>query len=258
MPFDLDRLGSLLFVYGTHLLGALVVALIGLFVAGRVERITRRGLLAAPHLDPTVGAFLSSLAYYAVLLVVVLIILQVLGIQATSIVAVLGAATLAIGLALQGTLSNVAAGIMLLIYRPFRLGDSIEVVGKKGTVRHLNLVMTELASSENVQVLIPNAQVWGAAALSNYSAYPTRRVSVTVPVAIDRNIEAIESRMRDVIDEEDRIIKTPQPEVTTSRLGDKMVELNVQVWANTSDAELVRVDLIRSLLSAVQMHSTST
>ena len=200
----------------------------------------------------------ASLAYYAVLLVVVLIILQVLGIQATSIVAVLGAATLAIGLALQGTLSNVAAGIMLLIYRPFRLGDSIEVAGKKGIVRNLNLFMTELASSENVQVLIPNAQVWGAAALSNYSAYPTRRVSVTVPVALDRNIEAIESRMRDVIDEEDRIIKTPQPEVTTSRLGDKMVELNVQVWANTSDAELVRVDLIRSLLSAVQMHSTST
>ena len=103
MPYDLDRLGSLFVVYGTHLLGALGVALIGVFVAGRVERITRRGLLAAPHMDPTVGAFLSSLAYYAVLLVVVLIILQVIGIQATSIVAVLGAATLAIGLALQGT-----------------------------------------------------------------------------------------------------------------------------------------------------------
>jgi small conductance mechanosensitive channel len=147
---------------------------------------------------------------------------------------------------------------MLLIYRPFRLGDSIEVAGKKGIVRNLNLFMTELASSENVQVLIPNAQVWGAAALSNYSAYPTRRVSVTVPVALDRNIEAIESRMRAVIDEEDRIIKTPQPEVTTSRLGDKMVELNVQVWASSSDAELVRADLIRSLLAVVQMHSTST
>ena len=122
MSYDLDRLGNLLVLYGINLLGALVVAVIGWWVAGRVERITRRALISAPHMDPTVGAFLSSLAYYAVLLVVVLIILQVIGIQATSIVAVLGAATLAIGLALQGTLSNVAAGIMLLIYRPFRLG----------------------------------------------------------------------------------------------------------------------------------------
>ena len=138
MPYDLDRLGSLLFVYGTHLLGALVVALIGLFVASRVERITRRAFLAAPHMDPIVGAFLSNLAYYAVLFAVVLIILQVIGVRARSIVA--GAATLSIGLALEGTLWNVAAGIILLIYRPFRLGDNLEVTGKKGeVVRNLNL-----------------------------------------------------------------------------------------------------------------------
>jgi small conductance mechanosensitive channel len=257
MPYDVDRLGSLLFMYGTHFLGALVVALVGLFVASRVERITRRALLAAPHLDPTVGAFLSSLAYYAVLLVVVLIILQVIGIQATSIVAVLGAATLAIGLALQGTLSNVAAGIMLLIYRPFRLGDNIEVAGKKGIVRNLNLFMTELASSDNVQVLIPNAQVWGPAALTNFSVYPSRRVSVTVPVALDSNVEAIESRMRAVLDQDARISKTPPPDVTTSRLTDKLVELSVQFWAKASHADAVRADLIRSLVAAVQMHSTS-
>jgi small conductance mechanosensitive channel len=247
MPFDLDRLGSLLFVYGTHLLGALAVALIGLLVASRVERITRRALVAAPHMDPTVGAFLSSLAYYAVLLVIILIILQVIGIQATSIVAVLGAATLAIGLALQGTLSNVAAGIMLLIYRPFRLGDNIEVAGKRGIVKNLNLFMTELASSDNVQVLIPNAQVWGAAALTNFSVYPRRRVSVTVPVALDSNVEAIESRIRAVLDQDERIIKTPPPDVTASLLTDKLVELSVHVWARAADAEAVRADLIRSL-----------
>jgi small conductance mechanosensitive channel len=252
MPFDLDRLGSLFFEYGTHLLGALVIGLIGLFVASRIERITRRAFVAAPHLDPTVGAFLSSLAYYAVLLVVILIILQVIGIQATSIVAVLGAATLAVGLALQGTLSNVAAGIMLLIYRPFRLGDKIEVAGKKGTVRNLNLFMTELASSDNVQVLIPNAQVWGPAALTNFSVYPRRRVSVTVPVALDSNVEAIESRMRAAVEQDERTIKTPPAEITASWLSDKLVELSIQVWANAEDAEVVRSDLIRGLLGAVQ------
>jgi len=257
MAYNLDRLGSLFFVYGTHFLGALVIGLVGLFVAGRIERITRRALLAAPHLDPTVGAFLSSLAYYAVLLVVVSIILQVIGIQATSIVAVLGAATLAFGLALQGTLSNVAAGIMLLIYRPFRLGDNIEVAGKRGIVRNLNLFMTELASSDNVQVLIPNAQVWGPAALTNFSVYPRRRVSVTVPVALDSNVEAIESRMRAVLAQDERTIKTPPPEVTASRLTDKLVELSVQVWTKATDAEAVRANLIRSLLAAMQIPSTS-
>lgn len=255
MTYDLDRLGSLLFVYSSHLLGALAVALIGLFIAGRVERITRRALLAAPHMDPTVGAFLSSFAYYAVLLVVVLIILQVIGIQATSIVAVLGAATLAIGLALQGTLSNVAAGIMLLIYRPFRLGDIIEVAGKRGVVRNLNLFMTELGSSDNIQVLIPNALVWGAAALTNFSVYPRRRVSVTVPIELDRDLQAIESSMRAVLHQDERIAKTPPPDVATSRLTDKVVELSIQAWTDTADAEAVRSDLIRRLVAAVKTTS---
>jgi small conductance mechanosensitive channel len=142
--------------------------------------------MSASYLDPTVGAFLSSLAYYAVFVVAFLIILQAMGIQATSLVAIVGAASLAIGLAVQDTLSNVAAGIMLLIFRPFRLGDSIEVAGKSGTVKNLNLFMTELASGDNVQVLIPNGQVWGGA-LTNFSAYPTRRVSVSFPIALDKD-----------------------------------------------------------------------
>ncbi|MGC1711436.1 MAG: mechanosensitive ion channel domain-containing protein, partial [Methyloceanibacter sp.] len=161
MPFDLDRLGNLLLVYGINFLGALIVALIGWWIAGRIERITQRALMSATYMDPTVGTFLSSLAYYAVLVVTLCVILQVVGIQATSIVAILGVASLAIGLALQGILSNVAAGIMLLAFRPLRLGDSIEVAGKSGTVKNLNMFMTELASDDNVQVLIPNGQVWG-------------------------------------------------------------------------------------------------
>ena len=152
MPFDLDRLGNLLLVYGINFLGALIVALIGWWIAGRIERITQRALMSATYMDPTVGTFLSSLAYYAVLVVTLCVILQVVGIQATSIVAILGVASLAIGLALQGILSNVAAEIMLLAFRPLRLGDSIEVAGKSGTVKNLNMFMTELASDDNVQV----------------------------------------------------------------------------------------------------------
>jgi small conductance mechanosensitive channel len=257
MPFDLDRLGNLLFVYGINFLGALIVALIGWWIAGRVERITQRALMSAPQMDPTVGTFLSSLAYYAVLVVTLLVILQVLGIQATSIVAILGVASLAIGLALQGILSNVAAGIMLLIFRPFRLGDSIEAAGKSGRVKNLNLFMTELASDDNVQVLIPNGQVWGAV-LTNFSVYPTRRVSVSFPVALDKDVETISSRIRTYLEQDERVLKTPPPNISTSDLTEKVVEFSVQAWSKAEDTSVVRADLMQSLLAAMQIPSAST
>jgi small conductance mechanosensitive channel len=124
MTLDFDHLGSLLVLYGINVIGAVLVALIGWRAADMIERATRRALTASSHMDPTVAAFLSSLAYYAVLIVVFVVILQIVGIQATSLVAVLGAASLAIGLALQGTLSNMAAGVMLLIFRPFHIGTA--------------------------------------------------------------------------------------------------------------------------------------
>jgi small conductance mechanosensitive channel len=171
---DLDRLGNLLVLYGINLAGGIVVAVAAFWACGLVERAVRRALLASPHMDPTVASFLSSLARYATLAVAFVVVLQLIGIQATSLVAVIGAGSLAIGLALQGTLSNMAAGVMLLIFRPFRIGDKIEVACKKGEVRSLNLFMTELAADAEVQILIPNAQVWGAP-ITNFSAYVRAR-----------------------------------------------------------------------------------
>ena len=133
MALDLDRLGNLLVLYGINILGAFLVALVGWWAARLSERLTQRAL-AVSQIDPTVAGFLSSLAHYAVLIVALLVVLQIIGIQATSLVAVLGAASLAIGLALQGTLTNRA----VLVFRPFRVGDSIEVAGKSGTVKNLN------------------------------------------------------------------------------------------------------------------------
>ena len=168
-------------------------------------------------MDLTVGTFLSGLARYATLVIVFVIILQVIGVQATSLVAVIGAASLAIGLALQGTLTHMAAGVMLLIFRPFRIGDSIEVAGKSGTVKNLNLFMTELASGHNVQVLIPNGQVWGAA-MSNFPAYGSRRISLSIPVMLDKDVETISSRLRSSLKEDKRVLDSPLPSVTASNL----------------------------------------
>src|SRR5215469_3207924 len=190
MTLDFDHLGNLFTAYAIDIAGAVLLAVVGWWLAGVIERGTRRVLMSSPHMDLTVGNFLSSLARYAILVIVFVIILQVIGVQATSLVAVIGAASLAIGLALQGTLSNMAAGVMLLIFRPFRIGDSIEVAGKSGVVTNLNLFMTELASADNVQILIPNGQVWGAA-MSNFSAYGTRRISLSIPAVPDKDVETI-------------------------------------------------------------------
>jgi small conductance mechanosensitive channel len=254
MTLDFDHLGSLLVLYGINVIGAVLVALIGWRAAGMIERAIRRALTASSHMDPTVGAFLSSLAYYAVLIVAFVVILQIVGIQATSLVAVLGAASLAIGLALQGTLSNMAAGVMLLIFRPFHIGDSIEVVGKNGTVKNLNLFMTELASADNVQVLIPNGQVWGAA-MTNFSAYPTRRVSLNFPVALDKDVETISSNLRSYLEQNQRVLDSPSPSVTTSNLTDKGVEFSVQAWAKAEDAGPLRADFVQQCLAAIQAPS---
>jgi small conductance mechanosensitive channel len=144
-----------------------------------------------------------------------------------------------------------AAGVMLLIFRPFRIGDSIEVAGKSGTVKNLNLFMTELASGDNIQVLIPNGQVWGAA-MSNFSVYGTRRISLSIPVMLDKDVETISARLRNYLKEDRRVLDSPTPSVMATNLTDKGVEFLVQAWAKTDDADAVRNDFVRSSLAAVQ------
>jgi small conductance mechanosensitive channel len=246
MALGIDHLGNLIIAYGLNVLGAAVVGIVGWGAAGVAERAARRALTGMVHPDRAVAGFLSSLVRYAVLVVAAILIMQLIGIHATSLIAVLGAASLAIGLALQGTLSNLAAGVMLLLFRPFRAGDVIEVAGKNGTVIEMNLLMTELATGDNVQVLIPNGQVWGAA-LTNFSAYPTRRVSASFVVGLDEEMERIAADVRAVLENDTRVHSDPAPSVNTSSLTDKTVELLVQAWCNTGDAAAVRADLLQRL-----------
>lgn len=251
---DFDRLGTLFVVYGLDVLGAIAIAIVGWWVASMAERLCKRGLLSSSQMDLTVAAFLSSLVRYAVLAIVLVLILQVVGIQATSLVAVLGATSLAIGLALQGTLSNMAAGVMLLIFRPFRIGDSIEVAGKSGTVRNLNLFMTELASGDNVQVLIPNGQVWGQA-LTNNSTYSTRRVTLRFPVAFEKDVPGVAARIREFLERDKRVKQSPAPHVNTAALTDAGVELSVEAWTEAGDAGAVRTDLMHFTMQT--LHATA-
>src|SRR6185369_4694157 len=248
-PFnlDLDHIGGLIVVYGVNCLGAILIALIGWWVSSFAERVSLKGLLSSSHMDRTVAAFLSSLVRYALLAVTLVLMLQVVGIQATSLVAVIGASSLAIGLALQGTLSNMAAGVMLLIFRPFKLGDSIEVAGKSGTVQNLNLFFTELAGGDNVQILIPNGQVWGQAMINN-SVYGTRRVALRIPVPFAKNPDAIASRIKSFLKSDARVQKSS---VVVSNITDAVVELSVEAWTTSGDAGSLRIELMQHALDVI-------
>jgi small conductance mechanosensitive channel len=173
---SLERMPDLLILWGARFTGAVLVALIGWYLARVAERTATRALHGSSRVDPLVAGFLSNVARYTTLILAFLLIIQIIGIQATSLVAVLGAASLAIGLALQGTLSNMAAGVMLLIFRPFQMGDDIEVEGKRGKVKALNLFLTELVGENGAQILMPNGKIWGSP-LTNFSAYSETRAA---------------------------------------------------------------------------------
>src|SRR5262244_2859351 len=157
-------------------LGAIVILLIGLWLSGKADMLIVRMLRRTPHIDPMLQSFFGSLARYLVLTITALAVLSEFGIQTASLVAVLGAASLAIGLALQGTLSNLAAGVMLLLFRPFRIGHKVQIGGSSaGTVNELSLFWTELVTDDKVQVIVPNSGVWGQP-LRNFSIYPTPHI----------------------------------------------------------------------------------
>jgi len=172
---------ELLIHYGLSILGAIVILIIGRMVAGAAKNATAKWLEQAGKVDQTIRDFLSNCARYVVLIFTLIMVLSQFGIETTSLIAIFGAAGLAIGLALQGTLSNIAAGVMLLIFRPFKVGDFVEASGIAGTVKSISLFVTELATPDNVQILSPNASVWGAT-VKNYSHHATRRVDFVVGI----------------------------------------------------------------------------
>ncbi|MGD2131519.1 MAG: mechanosensitive ion channel, partial [Maricaulaceae bacterium] len=145
-----------------NLFAAAAILILGLWVAGRIKGFIRKRVEKSEKIDNTLGGFFASIAYYLVVAFVVIAVLGRFGVQTTSLVAMLGAATLAIGLALQGTLGNVAAGVMVVLFRPYKLGDYVEVAGEAGTVRDINIFTTELVTPDNVQIILPNGLCWGA------------------------------------------------------------------------------------------------
>ena len=228
---------------------ALVVLIIGWMVAGLVSRLVRNKVNANPRIDDTLGNFVASIVKWVILLMVLIAVLGLFGIQATSLVAVLGAATLAIGMALQGTLSDLAAGFMLILFRPYKLGQFVDIDGTSGTVKDINLFITELATPDNVQVIMPNGKAWGAI-IRNFSHHPTRRVDLVFGVDYGDDAETVKSVILDVVRADERVHSDPEPWIRVTNLGDSSVDLTLRVWCDAAEYWDVKFHLTQAIKEA--------
>jgi small conductance mechanosensitive channel len=250
---DMGALLPLIVSNALNALGAIVILLIGLWLSGKADQLVVRSFSQTPHFDPMLRGFFGSLARYLVLTVTVLAVLSEFGIQTTSLVAVLGAAGLAIGLALQGTLSNLAAGIMLLIFRPFRIGHKVQIGGNTGTVKELTLFWTELVTDDKVQVIVPNGGVWGQP-LRNYSIYPAppHTGEVRLRIAEDSDVDTAIGQVRALVEADSRVLPDPAPSVLLDRSAPENALEIVGAFATAADqAAAVRSDLIKAMCTGV-------
>jgi len=242
--------------YGINVVGALVIIVVGFMVAGWARRTLERALSRSGKMDATLVRFFGSLVRYAIIAFVIIAALQQFGVEATSLVAVFGAAGLAIGLALQGTLSNVAAGVMLLMFRPFKIGDFVDIGGKTGTVKEVGLFTTELATGDNVKIIMPNGQIWGQA-IANFSANPTRRVDLMMGIDYGDNIDTAMATINRVIGEETRALTDQDSTVAVAELADSSVNIVVRDWVNAADYWGVRWDLTKKLKEQLEADGIS-
>ena len=228
--------------YSLDLVGAAAILVIGWIVAGWVRLAVRKGLTRLPHADATVTRALANLARYLVLAVVLVAVLAQFGVQTASILAVLGTVGLAVGLALQGTLSNVAAGFMLLILRPFKIGDYIDAEGVSGTVEEIGLFSTEFVTFDGLYLVVPNNQIW-TKAIVNYSRLPTRRLDLVLGIAYGDDIDKAQAVLLDLLEGDQRVLRDPAPQVLVAALADSSVNLNLRCWAKTDDFWALQFDL---------------
>jgi len=225
---------ALIIEYAFSVVGAIVILIIGYIIAGFVRRWVYSALKRFRNADETLNLFLARGARYTVLILVFVTVLTQFGVQTASIIAAVGAAGLAIGLALQGTLQNIAAGIMLLFLRPFQVGDFIETANATGVVKEIGLFATEFETLDGLYLLAPNSEVWGSP-VTNYSRLPNRRFDLVVGIAYDDDINKAFAAFEDIAASHEKVLTDPEPFIYVSSLGDSAVEVTCRVWMSTAD-----------------------
>ena len=231
--------------WGIKVIAAVAIFIIGRWVAKGVRRGIRR-MMEKGDADPIIIGFVGSIVYIAMLAFVVVAALGQLGIQTTSFIAILGAAGLAIGLALQGSLANFAAGFLMIIFRPFKVGDFVEAAGVAGVVKDMQIFTTTMKTGDNKTIIIPNAKISGDNII-NYSAEENRRVDMTVGVAYDADLSKVRDVLNDIISKDERILSDPPSKVAVAELADSSVNFIVRVWTKNEDYWGVKFDATETI-----------
>ena len=217
--------------FGLNIVKALVVLIVGLWIAKKVKQLIIKMGQKSPQLDDTLFKFFGSIARYIIMAFVFIAVLGFFGVETTSIVAMLGAASLAVGLALQGAMSNMAAGVMLMIFRPYKTGDFVEVAGKFGNVEEIELFTTILQTFDNQQIIIPNGKIWGEQII-NHSHHPVRGVDMRFNIAYEDDIDTARSVIQKVLADHPHVKADPAPFIEVESLSERSVEILVRPFTD--------------------------
>ncbi|TWG94678.1 small conductance mechanosensitive channel [Mesorhizobium sp. J18] len=244
-----QQASALIVAYSFSIAGAIILLIVGYFLAGVLERWAYGGLGKFSAFDETLRKFLSKTIRYAVLILVGVTVLAQFGVQTASIIAALGAAGLAIGLALQGTLQNIAAGIMLLALKPFRVGEYIDTGNVAGTVQEIGLFATELKAADGVFVMAPNSELWNTPVI-NYSRNNLRRYDLEIRIGYNDDINLAQELLAALAASDKRVLDNPAPETFVMTLGESAVNVTLRYWTRTSDFWQTRFDLTKAVKRA--------
>lgn len=253
--FDPDMLVSLATAWGGRLLAAIVVFVIGRWIVGLIVRWLRMAMKKA-EVDATLTGFLGNILRVTLMVLLLLTVAGVVGIPTTNFLAIIGAAGLAVGLALKDSLSNFSAGVMLVLFRPFKAGDFIEAAGVSGTVEEIGIFKTDIRTPDNRVVIVPNGLIYGDT-ITNYSAKDTRRIDLVVGVGYGDAIHRAREIMMSVLEADDRVLKDPAPVVMLIELGASSVDFAVRPWVNSSDYWPTRADLLERIKNALEENGLS-
>ena len=232
-PHLISTAYELLTVFGMRIITAIIILVVGRWAALAVAKLIKKAM-SKSNVDPTLVSFVRNLTYVALLSFVIIAALNRLGIQTASFIAIIGAAGLAIGLALQGSLANFAAGVLMLIFKPFKVGDYIEGAGTAGTVENIEIFTTQLKTPDNKTIIIPNAKITGDN-ITNYTTKGTRRVDFVFGIGYGDDIDKARSILTGIIDADERVLKDPLPLIAVSELGDSSVNFAVRAWTSGKD-----------------------
>ncbi len=246
---QLSGMASAYFPIIVDAMKAIALLFVGWIAAQAVSGMLRRRVMASQRIDNTIGTFLASIVRWAILLMVLVAVLGQFGIQATSLVAMLGAATLAVGLALQGTLSDIAAGFMIVLFRPYKLEQYVDIAGTSGTVVDINLFFTELVTPDNIQIIVPNGQAWGKI-ITNYSYNTKRRCDLTFGIDYGDDADKAMQIILDLARADARVLGDPEPWVRVTGLGSSSVDLTARLWCQSSDFWELKFQMTKAVKEA--------